>query len=103
MFERPGRDLRPPFWVDLRPPFWVDLRPPFCPFCGRGFACISVFSGFGVLAGTRFCLLLGTVLDRVSGHLGTPLSIPPYLKSLDVYLTIRNKNPYPVLFRFCEN
>ncbi len=45
MFERPGRDLRPPFWV--------DLRPPFCPFS------VDFSRWFRVLAGFEYWRYIG--------------------------------------------
>jgi len=83
--------------------FSVIFDLNFCPGCDPGFACISVFPVFGVLARTRFWSILDLVLDRISGVFETRLSIQPYQNSSPDTLPIRNKNPYPVLFRFCEN
>jgi hypothetical protein len=83
--------------------FSVIFDLNFCPGCDPGFACISVFPVFGVLARTRFWSILDLVLDRISGVFETRLSIQPYKNSYPDTLPIQNKNPYPVLFRFCEN
>jgi hypothetical protein len=56
-----------------------------------------------VLAGPLFGPVLDPGLDLVSGHLGTRVSIPPYLKSSDDTLLIPDKSPYPVLFGFSKS
>jgi len=77
----------------------LDFGLRFWGSSDSGFACISSFSRFHVLAGTRFCLLLEPENVRISRAFETRVSIQPYLKSVDVYLTIGNTNPYPLLFR----
>jgi hypothetical protein len=57
-----GRVFDRQFWGG----FGLDFGLRFWGSSDSGFACISVFPVFGVLAGTRFWSILGTVLDRIS-------------------------------------
>jgi hypothetical protein len=80
------------FHLHFGPLFWNPLE--------RRFACISVFPVIGMPDWTRFWVILGTVLDRISRVSKTRVSIQPYKNSYPDTLPIQNKNPYLQLFRF---
>ncbi len=82
------------------PTFRVVFDLDFCSGCDPGFACFTVFPVIGMLARTRFWSILDPTFTRVSQYFKIRVSILPYLNSFPDTLPIRNKNPYPLLFRF---